>query len=85
MDKIRIQGPSRMNGTVHISGAKNAVLPEMAAALLLDGPTVLSNVPAVRDLLTMARVLRHLGMRQVVIQDDVLRIEPWFAGLRLIR
>ncbi len=80
MDKIRIQGPCRLEGRVRISGAKNAVLPEMAATLLLDGPTRLTNVPAVRDVLTMARVLRHLGMRQVILHDDVVRIEPGDAA-----
>jgi UDP-N-acetylglucosamine 1-carboxyvinyltransferase len=80
MDRIRIQGPCRLEGSVRISGAKNAVLPEMAAALLLEGPTVLTNVPAVRDVLTMARVLRHLGMRQVVLQDSAIRIEPGEAA-----
>ncbi len=80
MDRIRIQGPNRLDGSVRISGAKNAVLPEMAAALLLDGPAVLTNVPAVRDVLTMARVLRHLGLKQVVLHDDSLLIEPGDAG-----
>src|SRR5260221_12200789 len=60
MDKIRIQGPSRLQGRVDISGAKNAVLPEMAALLLLEGPAVLRNVPAVRDVGTTARGLRQL-------------------------
>jgi UDP-N-acetylglucosamine 1-carboxyvinyltransferase len=80
MDKIRIQGPCRLEGSVRISGAKNAVLPEMAAALLLEEPAILTNVPAVRDLLTMARVLRHLGMRQVILQDDAVRIDPGEPG-----
>ena len=41
MDKIRIHGPCRLQGKVRVSGAKNAVLPEMAAALLMDGPVTL--------------------------------------------
>ena len=68
MDKIRIHGPCRLQGKVRVSGAKNAVLPEMAAALLMDGPVTLENVPRVRDVDTMARVLRHLGMRDVVLE-----------------
>src|SRR5580765_3175364 len=63
MDRIRIQGPCRLAGRVRVSGAKNAVLPEMAAFLMLDGPGVLRNVPAVRDVSTMTRALQHLGLR----------------------
>ena len=74
MDKIRIQGPCRLQGTVRVSGAKNAVLPEMAAALLVEGTATLRNVPAVRDMDTMVRVLRHLGLREVERSDGTLRI-----------
>ncbi len=74
MDKIRILGPCRLKGRVRISGAKNAVLPEMAAALMAEGPITLRNVPAVRDVSTMARVLTHLGLKDVVLQDGVLGI-----------
>jgi UDP-N-acetylglucosamine 1-carboxyvinyltransferase len=73
MDKIRIHGPCRLSGSVRVSGAKNAVLPQMAAALLVDGPVTLTNVPAVRDVETMARVLRQLGLREVSLRDGVLR------------
>jgi UDP-N-acetylglucosamine 1-carboxyvinyltransferase len=73
MDKIRIQGPCRLEGRVRASGAKNAVLPEMAAALLVEGPVTLENVPRVRDVETMARVLRHLGMREVALEEGRLR------------
>jgi len=74
MDKIRIEGPCRLRGRVRISGAKNAVLPEMAAALLVEGPVTLTNVPAVRDVETMAKVLRHLGLRDVALEGSLLRI-----------
>ena len=58
---------------MRISGAKNAVLPEMAAFLMLDGPGTLRNVPAVRDVSTMTRVLQHLGLRDLTLKDGVLR------------
>ncbi len=80
MDKIRIQGPCRLKGRVRVSGAKNAVLPEMAAALLIEGPITLHNVPPVRDVQTMARVLRHLGLRQVALEGDLLRAEGGDLG-----
>ena len=63
MDKIRIVGGRPLEGTVRISGAKNASLPALCAALLTDRPVVLRNVPEVRDIRTMARVLAALGVQ----------------------
>jgi UDP-N-acetylglucosamine 1-carboxyvinyltransferase len=61
MEKIRVVGGRPLEGTVRISGAKNASLPDLCAALLTDEPVVLSNVPEVRDIRTMGRVLSALG------------------------
>ena len=61
MDKIRIVGGRPLEGTVRISGAKNASLPALCAALLTDQPVRLRNVPEVRDIQTMGRVLGALG------------------------
>jgi len=61
MDKIRIVGGQPLEGTVRISGAKNASLPDLCAALLTDAPVILTNVPEVRDIRTMGRVLGALG------------------------
>jgi len=60
MDKFLITGGKRLEGTVAVSGAKNATLPAMAAALLTDQPIVLHNVPRVRDITTMGRLLAHM-------------------------
>jgi UDP-N-acetylglucosamine 1-carboxyvinyltransferase len=61
MDKIRVVGGRPLEGTVRISGAKNASLPELCAALLTDQSLVLRNVPEVRDIRTLGRVLVALG------------------------
>jgi UDP-N-acetylglucosamine 1-carboxyvinyltransferase len=61
MDRLRIVGGRPLEGTVRISGAKNASLPALCAALLTDQPVVLDNVPEVRDIRTMSRVLGALG------------------------
>ncbi len=61
MEKIRIVGGRPLEGTVRISGAKNASLPELCAALLTDQQLTLGNVPEVRDIRTMGRVLAALG------------------------
>jgi UDP-N-acetylglucosamine 1-carboxyvinyltransferase len=61
MDKIRVFGGRPLEGTVRISGAKNASLPDLCAALLTDQPVTYRNVPEVRDIKTMGRVLSALG------------------------
>lgn len=62
MEEIRIKGGTPLRGTVGVLGAKNAVLKEMAAALLSPGRTTLSNVPRILDVELMADVLRHMGV-----------------------
>ncbi len=61
MDKFLITGGTPLEGRLTISGAKNAALPAMAAALLTDQSVVLQNIPVVRDIQTMARLLTNLG------------------------
>ncbi len=61
MDKFRIHGGRRLRGEVRVSGAKNAALPCLAAALLTEQPVVLENLPRVRDIVTMEKVLAALG------------------------
>lgn len=63
MDKFLIQGPTRLRGEVATSGAKNAALPCLAAALLTEEPVALSNLPDVRDMRTLQKLLRHIGAR----------------------
>ncbi len=63
MDTFRIEGPVRLEGEVEASGAKNAALPCLAAALLTPEPVSLSNLPDVRDVRTMQKVLAHIGAR----------------------
>jgi UDP-N-acetylglucosamine 1-carboxyvinyltransferase len=63
MDRFKIQGGRKLEGTVRISGAKNAALPCMAAALLTSEPVTLQNIPHVRDIITMAKLLAHMRCR----------------------
>jgi len=74
MDKLRISGGRPLEGTVRISGAKNAALPVMAATLLAPGVHRLRNVPRLRDTQTFARVLELLGAR-VAFEDNLLTID----------
>jgi len=61
MDKLIIEGGVKLKGEVTISGAKNAVLPIMAATLLTDDACIIKGVPDLRDTGTMVRILRSLG------------------------
>ncbi len=61
MDRLLIEGGRPLEGSVRISGAKNAALPAMAAALLTSDRVELDNIPRVRDIITMGRLLAHLG------------------------
>ena len=63
MEEIIVKGGNQLNGTVKIEGAKNAVLPILAASLLAEeGTTVLNNVPILSDVFTMNQVIRHLNV-----------------------
>ncbi len=70
MDKLLIRGGRPLAGEVQISGAKNAALPELCAALLTAQAVTLHNVPQLQDVATMLKLLRHMG---VVAQ----RLELW--------
>jgi UDP-N-acetylglucosamine 1-carboxyvinyltransferase len=61
MDKLVIRGGAPLLGTVRVSGAKNAALPCMAAALLTDEPVILENIPQVRDIQTTRNLLAAMG------------------------
>ncbi len=89
MDKIVIQGGHRLEGTVRISGSKNAALPIMAACLLSSGESVIENVPVLKDVSTMAHVLRILGA-QVEQEGNRVSIDTracryWEAPYELVR
>ena len=62
MDRIRIRGGKPLSGSISVSGAKNAVLALMPAALLANSPLHLQNVPNLADVATMTALLQHLGM-----------------------
>ena len=70
MDKFRIRGGRRLHGEVAISGAKNAALPEMCAALLTSERVQLHNVPGLNDVTTMLKLLRTMGVAAERGNDD---------------
>ena len=62
MDRIRIVGGNRLNGSIAISGAKNAALPLMIASLLTDETLTLENVPRLADVAMLKRILGNHGV-----------------------
>ena len=68
MDKLSIEGGSRLSGTVTISGAKNAALPILAGTLLATEPVTVRNVPHLKDVTTMLSLLQMMGV-QVTVDD----------------
>ena len=72
MQKFRVYGQSRLSGTVDISGAKNAALPILFAAILAEEPVLLSNVPDLKDIETTLKILRQLGV--VAERDEQGRV-----------
>jgi UDP-N-acetylglucosamine 1-carboxyvinyltransferase len=84
MERFRIEGGRRLEGTVQVSGAKNAALPAMAAALLTSEPVHLENIPRVRDIITMGRLLAHMQVRvemeEVPPTGVTLQAEKVFHG-----
>ena len=73
MDKLLINGGSRLDGTISTSGAKNAALPILAGTLLATEPVTVSNVPHLRDVTTMISLLQTMGVQVTV--DDQLNVE----------
>lgn len=74
MDKFVINGGKVLNGTVSISGAKNATLALMPATLLAGGRYRLANTPILRDVTTMSRMLQSMGL-QIELKDHALSID----------
>ncbi len=81
MDKIIIQGGRPLRGSIRIGGAKNAVLPILAAGLLTDRPVVLENVPALADTRSMLALLRTLGMAVEERAGDGLELQLLTKGI----
>ncbi len=90
MERLRIVGGRPLHGRVRISGAKNAVLPILAGALLAEGPVSIQRVPQLRDVSTMMNLLSTMGVGVVVeganrVGVDASTIESPFAPYDLVK
>ncbi len=75
MDKLLIRGGRQLRGEVPISGAKNAALPELCAALLSAQPVTLLNVPRLQDVATMLKLIRNMGVQVEQGADGTVRLD----------
>ncbi|TWO67856.1 UDP-N-acetylglucosamine 1-carboxyvinyltransferase [Caenimonas sedimenti] len=75
MDKLLIRGGRPLAGEVRISGAKNAALPELCAALLTDEPMTLQNIPRLQDVATMLKLIRNMGVTAEFRSDNSVLID----------
>jgi UDP-N-acetylglucosamine 1-carboxyvinyltransferase len=75
MEKLVIEGGERLRGTVGIGGAKNAVLPVLAATLLQQGVYEIGNVPHLKDVITMINVLGLLGAKSTWVDEHRLKVD----------
>jgi UDP-N-acetylglucosamine 1-carboxyvinyltransferase len=76
LDKLQITGGVPLEGETRISGAKNATLPILAAALLADGPVTIGNVPHLHDVTTMIELLARMGVTVTVDEHMRIEVEP---------
>jgi UDP-N-acetylglucosamine 1-carboxyvinyltransferase len=90
VDKLAITGGPRLEGEVRISGAKNAALPILAAAILTDQRVVIGNVPHLRDVTTTIELLCRMGVDVTVHEDmrlevDAANIDKYHAPYELVK
>lgn len=90
MQKFRVYGQSCLKGTVEISGAKNAALPILFAAILATEPVILTNVPDLKDIETTLKILRQLGVvvernEQGIVHLDASKIDHFVAPYELVK
>ncbi len=81
MEKLVITGGVPLKGSVRVSGAKNATLPAMAATILTEGEHIIKNVPLLRDVFTMGRLLEHLGMQYRLENSKMLITNKGLSNL----
>ncbi|KYK91378.1 UDP-N-acetylglucosamine 1-carboxyvinyltransferase [Aggregatibacter actinomycetemcomitans] len=90
MQKFRVYGQSCLKGTVEISGAKNAALPILFAAILATEPVTLTNVPDLKDIETTLKILRQLGVvveqnKPGTVRLDASKIDHFIAPYELVK
>ena len=90
MEKFRVTGPATLSGSVNISGAKNAALPILFAAILATEPVTLTNVPVLKDVDTTFKILRKLGVvaeraENGDVHIDSSKIDHYIAPYELVK
>ncbi len=71
IEKIKVYGKQKLNGVMHVSGAKNAALPLLASSILSSNGLCLKNVPPLVDITTMLSLLENLGVSSQIVKDSI--------------
>ncbi|MGI9206066.1 MAG: UDP-N-acetylglucosamine 1-carboxyvinyltransferase [Woeseiaceae bacterium] len=90
MDKLLIKGGTSLNGSITVSGAKNAALPILAGALLASAPVTVRNVPQLKDVATMITLLQSMGVMvtfddRLDVEIDATAVNAWRAPYELVK
>lgn len=90
MDKLVISGGNQLDGTIRISGAKNAALPILAATLLADEPVTVGNLPHLHDITTMIELMGRMGVELTIdekmsVEVDAMTIKDLKAPYELVK
>ena len=90
MDKFVIEGGHPLNGTINISGAKNAVVAIIPATLLVKGPCRIENIPDIKDVDTIIQIIHHMGASVRMINDatveiDCTSVDPYAVPQDMVR
>ena len=85
MDKLLIEGGTRLSGEVAISGAKNAALPILCAALLTAEPVTFTNVPRLKDIDTLLGLVNFLGPGKTFCAHAPGAVEPLGSAIKYFR
>ncbi len=90
MEKLLIEGGKRLNGKIHVSGAKNAAIAIIPAVLLVEGVCRIENIPQIKDVEVIVNILKYLGAKVSYAAPDVLEIDAsdvktYYADCELAR
>ena len=75
MNKYQIRGGNRLHGTIQISGAKNAAVAILPAALLVDGVCRIENIPQISDVTLILQILRELGAEVRLVNATTVEVD----------
>jgi len=83
-EKFIIEGGQRLSGSIDVFGAKNAVLPILAASVLSKKKIIIDNIPIIEDVLTLIEILRSIGVKITFLKEDKIEVDASFVNVKHI-